>query len=240
MVNTKPDYLAEDHAYKYRHNQGAMYYQHKPDDPCEPDLAHLFTWDSFPGKSSKLLELGCGDGFITKFLAAKRIAVEGVDCSPTAIEHARKNLGQLGLVAKFQVADVCDLSCYQDLSFKYILDSHCLHCLVDYRVRARFLKEVRRLLMPEGRFFIATMVEQSMHWIKEGGPDRIKYEQDARGCYIESLVFPEASARSWIRIFITESILREEVNNAGFKIIRWEKFASPHDPQDLSLLLELE
>lgn len=174
------------------------------------------------------------------FLAARELSVVGIDCSPTAIKQAKKNFKDTTLSAEFYVGDACNLTDFADGSFEFILDSHCLHCLTDYGDRERFLRECFRLLTNSGRCFISTMAEQSMHWIKEGGPDQLKYTKDKKGCYCASIVYPGDSARSSIRIFINEKILRNEAEGVGFQINRFEVFSAPEDHQDKTFLLEIE
>ena len=123
------DYLHEELCYRDIHSDGKPYYQHETGDSCDPDLRHLFSWETFPGKGGKILELGCGDGFITVVLASKGLSVTGVDCSPTAILHAQKNLEQVGCSATLHVGDACNLHFVESESFRYVLDCHCLHCI---------------------------------------------------------------------------------------------------------------
>lgn len=233
------NYLFEEYCYREVHTDGLPFYQHKVGDPCDSDLEELFSWDSFPRDGSHLLELGCGDGFVTSFLAKLGLSVTGIDCSPTAIEHARQNMKAAGLEAELQVGDVCGLDFLSNGVFPFILDSHCYHCITDYQDRAAFLKECGRLLSPDGVLFLATMAEQPMDWTKsvEHLPWHRKYEVDEKGCYFETLVPPGSSDRVASRLFIREGILREELSCAGFSIIRFERFSPRNDPKDFSFLV---
>jgi 2-polyprenyl-3-methyl-5-hydroxy-6-metoxy-1,4-benzoquinol methylase len=114
------------------------------------------TFES-PLKGMAALEIGCGTGPVSCFLASKGMDVLGIDVSPTALEMARRNAAERGLVARFEPADICRFS---DHAHRYdlIVDGHCLHCLVwdDHR-RAAF-EAMYRLLKPGGVLLIETMI----------------------------------------------------------------------------------
>ncbi len=235
-----PDHALEEHAYLRAERDGHRFARQDAEAPLDPDIEAVISWEEFPKRGGAVLELGCGDGFVTRFLADLGLEVAAVDCSPTAIERARRaqrDSGRPDARVTFHVGDVCDLAAFGDASFDTVLDSHCLHCVVSPAQRLRFLQECRRLLTPQGRLFIVTMAEQSMHWIAEGGSEKVRYERDGKGCYVESRVYRGASRRSMSRIFVTEARLREEIAEAGLRIQRFKKYAHEADPDDLAFLV---
>ena len=238
------EYLHEDLSYRDVHRDGKPYYQHEAGDPCDPDLAQLFSWDSFPRGGAHVLELGCGDGFVTIVLAGMGLSVTGVDCSPTAIHRARENLARADRTATLHVGDACDLDLVPRGSWDFVLDSHCLHCITDYRDRQHFLTECQRVMSPTGKLFVATMGEQSMEWTRtiDGSTwqkaRKTAFQVDEKGCFVESLIPPGASERVNARIFVREDVLREEFDTAGLAITRFERFAPQTDPDDITFLVE--
>jgi SAM-dependent methyltransferase len=52
-----------------------------------------------------ILELGCGDGALSCFLASKGFIVTGIDISPGMIEEAKQCAAREGLSVRFEVAD---------------------------------------------------------------------------------------------------------------------------------------
>ncbi len=239
-MELRRDYLLEELLYEQTHRDGKPYYRQEADWPCAPEFASLFAWDSFPKRGSSILELGCGDGFHTSFLVKMGLAVTGVDCSLTAIRFAKENLKHAEPPVTLLVGDVCRLGLPPD-SFDSILDSHCLHCVTDYPLRLAFLSECRRVLKPQGRLFLATMAAQAMEWANdiEPGPQDRRYEIDERGCYFESRSAPGRIERTKFRLLVTEAILRDEIRRSGLEIVRFETFAPPKAPGDLSFLVEL-
>lgn len=107
---------------------------------------HADLLDLRPGRS--LLEVGCGTGKTTGWLAA-RVApgrVTGVDFSPEMIARARGK----GIDADFQQADVCEDPLGFDL-YDVIL---CFHCFPHFRDQAAALRNFAEALRPEGRLLV--------------------------------------------------------------------------------------
>ena len=119
------------------------------------DLNLLLASDAAP-KHGKLLELGCGAGDQSLWLAAQGYEVSGVDIAPNAIAWANEKAVERGLRADFRVGDVLDLEGFDDASFNVVLDGHCFHCIIG-EDRARFLATAHRMLAPNGVFLVATM-----------------------------------------------------------------------------------
>ena len=98
----------------------------------------------------KILDVGCGDGYITSLFFEKFKDVVGIDISETAIKIAReKNPG-----VTFAVASCTNLP-FSDESFDTIVASEVIEHL-NYNDGKSFLKEARRVLTPKGRIIIST------------------------------------------------------------------------------------
>jgi SAM-dependent methyltransferase len=231
------DYLAEDQQYRREQALGERFAQHVEGGALEPDLLHLLSWDCMPAAGARLLEVGCGDGFVTAELAERGFEVTGIDCSPAAIDGAARNLAARGLKAHLLVADACLPVELPGSPFSAVLDSHCLHCVTEPAHRLELLAAVRRHLGPGGRLFLATMAEQPMAWIREGGPLSKRYVCDERGCWTETVVYVGATERCTSRVWITEELLRQEIASARLSIERFERFSPPSDPEDYTFLV---
>lgn len=62
-----------------------------------------------------LVDLGCGNGTQTLFLAGRYARVVGVDMAAAAIEHARRRDGRAGAAARFRVLDAVDPAAVREL-----------------------------------------------------------------------------------------------------------------------------
>ncbi len=94
-----------------------------------------------PQEGERILDLGCGDGALTEKLAARGVAVVGVDGSPEQVEAARTR----GLEAR--VADGQALNFVDE--FDAVFSNAALHWMTDIDA---VLAGVRRALRPGGRF----------------------------------------------------------------------------------------
>ena len=99
-----------------------------------------------PGRA---LDLGCGTGTSTLFLAARGWDAVGIDFAPTAIRHARRRARATPLAsgrATFHVADVTRLD-FLEGPFDLLVDVGCLHALPETGQRA-YATHLARLARP--------------------------------------------------------------------------------------------
>lgn len=105
--------------------------------------------------SGAVLELGCGPGWLWRENLARvpdgwRVTLS--DLSPGMVAEARRGLGGHPAFVAFEVADAQALP-FPDAAFDAVVANHMLYHVPD---RARALAEIRRVLLPGGRFHAAT------------------------------------------------------------------------------------
>jgi SAM-dependent methyltransferase len=71
----------------------------------ERRAALVCDWGAQLRPGDHLLELGCGDGALSCFLAGKGFIVTGIDISPGMIEEAKQRAVREGVSVRFEVAD---------------------------------------------------------------------------------------------------------------------------------------
>jgi SAM-dependent methyltransferase len=118
-------------------------------------LARFIAWDEVP-RGGRALELGCGDGRKSLWLARRGWDVTGIDISPTAIGWARDKAAEASLTVDFRVGSVLDLAELADADFDFVLDGHCAHGIIGAD-RSAFFGSARRVLRPAGAFLLMTM-----------------------------------------------------------------------------------
>jgi SAM-dependent methyltransferase len=118
------------------------------------DSVVAFVYANAPTRDARILEVGCGAGNNCWFAAREGFRVSGLDISPSAIDFGRSRLSDDGLDGDLRVGDVTELP-FADASFDLAIDRYAIaYCGFSGAVRA--VAEVRRVLMPGGRFlFIA-------------------------------------------------------------------------------------
>jgi len=100
-----------------------------------------------PYEGMKILDVGCGTGFILDYLP-EHIEYTGIDYSSEYISHAQKQYGERGTFMQGDVSDVIGTPIGQ---FDEIIAIGLLHHLSDDKVDD-LLSLVHKNLLPEGRF----------------------------------------------------------------------------------------
>jgi ubiquinone/menaquinone biosynthesis C-methylase UbiE len=99
------------------------------------------------------LDLGCGAGRNTIFLAARGCRSIGVDWSATALQIARQRAAEAGVAPEFYAASAFDLP-LDDESVDFALDNGCLHG-VSLDEWPAYAAELARVLKPGGCWLLA-------------------------------------------------------------------------------------
>src|SRR6266496_3804949 len=97
----------------------------------------------------RALELGCGTGTNSVWLAQQGFEVTGIDVAPLAVEQAGQRAASAGVKAHFVVADVLDLPDL-DGPFALFFDRGCYH-VVRRRAPQQYAPAVARQLAAGGR-----------------------------------------------------------------------------------------
>lgn len=117
-----------------------------------PDELKALARDGNPRNS---LELGCGIGRFSRYLAQQGVRATAVDFSPVAIAKAKERAVQDASPPEYLVGDVTHLNAISgpfDVSF----DIGCFHCL-DPKGQQAYVSEMFRLLKPGGTHLIWAM-----------------------------------------------------------------------------------
>jgi 2-polyprenyl-6-hydroxyphenyl methylase/3-demethylubiquinone-9 3-methyltransferase len=98
-------------------------------------------------RAARVLDLGCGAGFLANYLAARGHHVTGIDTTPENLAVARAHG-----TATYELGDACNLR-YEDASFDVV----CAMDLIEHVEKPeRLVAEVGRVLRPGGMFFFHT------------------------------------------------------------------------------------
>jgi len=170
-----------------------------------------------PGE--EILDLGCGDGQLSRRIAATGARVTGVDASPQMAAAARER----GIVAREGSAEALP---FDDGSFDAVFSNAALHWV---RGQDAMMAEVRRVLRPGGRFVaemgghgniaavrVALMAVLERHGFA-GGEDGVNYyptpeaytlRLQQHSFHVEQMALiprptplPEGGMEGWLRTF---------------------------------------
>ena len=200
-------YVGHDKAYRKRREDGYEGWDTSSDgyDEAKTKLDRIFEYDRAP-ESGRLLELGCVAENVTVWLAGKGYETYGIDIAPTAIAWAREKARELGVNVQFSVGSVLDLVSFSNDFFDFVLDGHCLHCIIG-EDRGQLFSSVYRVLRPGGYFLVDTMCGPV-------NPKLVENFDPASGCTIHNGISS--------RYFGSPDSIRDEIVEAGFRILHWE------------------
>lgn len=100
---------------------------------------------------SRVLDVACGTGLDTLFLARAGMDAAGIDASPGMIGQLRAKADREGLKVDAQVGDAADLSAWPDGAFDGIVSAFAGCNTMDLE---RFAAEADRVLRPGGRMLL--------------------------------------------------------------------------------------
>jgi len=100
-----------------------------------------------PSDGQRLLEVGCGRGWLTQRMQERFPATYGVDVNPRSIVHA--------VTANLHVMDAVALE-FDDEQFDHVYSFHAIEHIVD---AAAALREMHRVLRPSGRVLLVYPAE---------------------------------------------------------------------------------
>ena len=134
------------------------------------ELQHVFSRIAM--QPSRALELGCGTGTSSVWLAQQGLEVTGVDVAPLAVEQAEKRAQAAGVQVHFVVADMLHLP---DLHgpFAFFFDRGCYHA-IRRSAPQQYAPAVARQLASGGRGLILTGNAREPH---VPGPPVVTEEQ---------------------------------------------------------------
>jgi len=155
-IRVEPPPVSDDYLLQVRERSRTVYRESRlaVDDLVQNSGAQmLFHYQlalEFIEDSSRVLDVACGDGFGSRFLARNGLSVVGGDICPLIIDRARE-LSQDFLNIDFKVLDVtcCTL---EDSSFDAIVSME----TIEHVEESSFLTECSRLIRPGGRLIIST------------------------------------------------------------------------------------
>ena len=117
-----------------------------------PDELRAAVESHWFASHSALLDIGCGSGELSAWLAEQHFMVHGVDCSHSAIARARTQYADLTHRLTFQVVDIC-----RDVApapqYAALFDRACLHGLPK-ALHADYVETVASWALPGARFLL--------------------------------------------------------------------------------------
>ncbi len=122
-----------------------------------PDILKSFI-DSQKISPCKTLDIGCGSGRNSIYLARKGFDVTGVDLSDEAVKIARTKAGHSGVKCRFFQADLTMKKTVTRDTFDYILEWQVLHH-IPFDERKQYINNVHSLICDDGLYLACSFSE---------------------------------------------------------------------------------
>ncbi len=108
-------------------------------------------------RDRRILDAGCGEGYLSRFYAKKGGEVVGVDFSPNLIEFSKETSEEVPI--EFRVGNLCDLTEFDAEEFDIVL---CNLVLLNLECLEASLQEFHRVLRPNG-FLVFSVVHPAFN-----------------------------------------------------------------------------
>jgi 2-polyprenyl-3-methyl-5-hydroxy-6-metoxy-1,4-benzoquinol methylase len=143
-------YSAEELMTKNRWDKIHKEWKHMSEvDESMPEIAALFQEHNV----KRVLDLGCGSGRHTIYLAQKGFDVYGIDISEQGIKKAKETMQNIGLSATLTTGSIFGELPYNDNFFDSIISIRVLHHGRIENIR-KAIKEIERVVTPNGFVFV--------------------------------------------------------------------------------------
>ena len=147
-----------------------------PWDHGEHDFNLANVVNTFSIQACKALDLGCGMGNNTIWLAKNGFKVTGFDLSETAIAQASARMADAGVDCTLQAGDfLCDP--IPTAPFGFVFDRGCLHCIPEQGDKETFAENVAEALVDGGYWL--SLIGNADELERENGPPQLKVQQIA-------------------------------------------------------------
>lgn len=145
-------YNAYDERYKNVHEKGLLWALQEP----TPEVSSWIEVNNIP-KTDEILEIGCGEGRDTFYLAEQGYTIVAIDVSISAIEKCKELANKKDVHAEWIVNDALYIDKLLDRKFKWIYSIGTLHMLVEDDDRNKFLSSLYNVLEPNGKMLLVNM-----------------------------------------------------------------------------------
>lgn len=177
-------------------------------------LKYLKKEEKYLVEEKNILDLGCGTGRNSNYLAERYNTVIGIEISKTALDIAKRRAVESGLVVDYRLGDIGMPYDIADSSIDVVIDVTSSNSL-DEKGRAVYLSEVARVLRPGGYFFVRALA-------KDGNKNVKHLLKENPGHEYDTYVMPGMNLTE--RVFSREDFVK--MYGEYFKILHLEKKTS--------------
>jgi SAM-dependent methyltransferase len=135
-------------------------------DQPQKELVEAIESGWFP-KNQRVVDVGCGNGQVSRWLAGQGFSVLGLDYSAAAIENCRRLSASQPNPPVFEVADLCGEELRVEPVFS-LFDRGCFHRIVA-SLRHVFAQNIARITIEGGHFLLLAGTFQDARFVNYSG-----------------------------------------------------------------------
>jgi len=161
-----------------------------------------------------VLDIGCGTGRNSNYLAEKGNSVIGIEISKTALSLAKERAKKLGVTVDYRLGDIGEPYDIKDDSVDIVIDVTSSNSLNE-KGRSIYLNEVNRVLKSGGYFFVRALA-------KDGNKNVKNLLKDSPGSEYDTYIIKEIGLTE--RVFSRNDFIA--MYGKFFKILKLQKKTS--------------
>lgn len=146
-------------------------------------------------EGTHVLDLGCGFGRNSNWLASKDAVVDAINNNEEELEEAKRRANQLNVKVNYVKADAGVLP-FSDASFDVILDAGCTH-MCDKQTQEKSVLEARRLLKTGGYLQYFGFSKEHPAYLKNPNSPQFRDIADIKEQYGEYFEIGEPKKKEW-------------------------------------------
>ena len=128
---------------------------------AEPDLAELIKQGVVD--EGRVLDICCGLGTQTIYMAKQGFEVYGIDISSTAVKLAQERCSEEGVACHLTQGDASDLK-YPDGFFTFVFDRGRFHSMSPERLET-YIRGIHRVLKDGGKYYMKCFSSRNGNWV---------------------------------------------------------------------------
>ena len=147
-------------------------------------------------EGTHVLDLGCGFGRNSNWLASKGAIVDAVNINEEELNEAKRRATELNVNVNYVKADAGSLP-FSDSSFDVILDAGCTH-MCDKETQEKSVLEARRILKTGGYLQYFGFSKEHLGYRRNPNSPQFRDIEDIRRQYGEYFEIGEPKRKEWI------------------------------------------
>lgn len=170
-------------------------------------------------KLKRILDLGCGTGRHSVYLAKKGFDVYGIDIAEEGIKQARQWLKGEGLNANLKIGSIYEKLPYKNDFFDAVISTYTIHHQKIENIR-KTIQEIERILKPGGFIFINVRRRKFRKFYPAGkiiekyGKQKTDYKVIAPNTYVPV----SGGEKGLIHYLFNKKTIKQEFKNFELKI----------------------